>query len=131
MTNACECCGREYTAKRSTSRFCSDLCRMRQRRSGRPPRLRVVESKPERLEVPGSLLGSVMIALEEAKSLESPAGRLAVSLATRLEDPDSTDSGSAVASLSRELRAVLAEALARSSKSASPLDAIRATLRAI
>lgn len=130
MTSTCECCGRDYSAKRATSRFCSDVCRMRAKRGGSAPKLRAVTDLPKRHHA-GSLLGSVMIALEEAKALETPAGRLAVSLATRIDDPESNDSGSAVASLSRELRAVLGEALARSSKSASPLDEIRAGLRVV
>ena len=125
MTRICDCCGREYSAKRATSRFCSDVCRMRMKRSGKAPILRVVEALPERLETPGSLLGATLIALQEAGTLETPGGRLAVSLATRLDDPNSSDSGSAVAALSRELRAVLAELSALKKVELNPLEALR------
>ena len=132
MQRACEACGKSFNAVRASARFCSDACRKRvARHGGAKPQLSVVESMPERPKNAGSLLGAVMIALEEAKTLETPAGRLAVSLASRIEDPVSMDSGSAVAALSRELRAVMAEALARSSKSSSPLDLIREGLRVV
>ena len=131
MDRVCECCGRSYSAKRSTSRFCSDVCRMRSKRAGNAPKLRVVTPAEERPRPDGSLLGSVLVTLSEAKVLDTPAGRLAVSLATRLDDPNSMDSGSAVAALSRELRAVMVEATVRVTKSASPLDSIREGLRVV
>ena len=132
MTRTCEMCGKPFETKRPDAKTCSSTCRVRLSRSGgSAPKLRVVVPMEDRPTRGGSLLGSVVVALEEAKALETPAGRLAVSLATRIDDPESNDSGSAVASLSRELRAVLGEALARSSKSASPLDEIRAGLRVV
>lgn len=130
MTRSCDCCGREYEAKRSTSRYCSDVCRMRIKRGPNSPRLTVVESTEPR--TPGSLLGSVMVELEAAGVLDTGAGRLAVKLATRIDDPNSNDSGSAVAALSRELRAVMAEAVTgRSTGSANPLDRLREGLRVV
>lgn len=126
MTSTCECCGREYVAKRSTSRFCSDVCRMRSKRGGSAPKLRVVKAgdSPTRKH-DSSLLGSVMIELEQMGHLETAGGRIAITLATRLDNPDSTDSGSAVASLTRELRAVLAELASRKVASADPMDELR------
>ena len=132
MRRACEACGTAFDAQRASARFCSDRCRKRVARSGAPrPQLRVVTEPEPRQRPDGSLLGAVLIALEEAQVLDTPGGRLAVSIATRLDDPNSTDSGSAVAALSRELRAVMAEATARSEKSSSPLDRIREGLRVV
>ena len=131
MQRVCDCCGRTYEAKRSTSRYCTDICRMRAKR-GTPMPLHVVERPAEQQPKPdGSLLGSVLVALNEAGTIDAPAGRLAAQLAARLCDPNANDSGSAVAALARELRAVLAEAIPTRAASASPLDAIREGLRVV
>ena len=135
MQMTCQLCGRSFAAKSKRAKFCSDKCRMRNHYVGGSadkPNLRVVESPAdERPRPDGSLLGSVLVTLSEAKALDSPAGRLAVSLATRLDDPNAMDSGSAVAALSRELRAVMAEATARAKSSTSPLALIREGLRVV
>lgn len=121
MQRSCEACGGAYEAKRSSSRFCSDRCRKRAKRSGLnepvPPR------GPEH-EAASAVLPSVVRQLTEAGALDSPAGQLCVTLATRLDTPG-IDTGSAVAAVSRELRAVLADALGTAETAADPIDELR------
>lgn len=66
------------------------------------------------------------IKLESAGELSSPSGQAALVLARSLDDPLSQDSGSSKASMAKELRALLADAL----KDAKPVDDTVDELRA-
>lgn len=111
----CEICGTAYEARRASSRFCSDRCRQRRRRAPGTPRstslppLGLVEAARRELEAVG-LQGSVLAAV-------------ALALAERIESP--TETGSAVASLSREFRAVM-DQLAGRAAVVDPLDELNA-----
>ena len=134
MERTCDACGASYEAKRKTSRYCSDRCRMRQLRSGPAdrPRLRVVTEAPVVIgdvEVDlehATILGAVLAELATARTASTPLARLAISHAKVLDDPYSKDSASARAALSRELRAVLAEIAAVRPAAKNPLELLRA-----
>ena len=119
MQRQCDSCGNPYEAKRATSRYCGSTCRVRASRGALITPIR--EKRPP--TGPAGLVESVRRELEEAERLESYAGQAAVDLATRIEGGG--DTGSAVASLHRELRATMAEALAGARVARSPLERMR------
>ncbi len=108
MKVACAACGGEFEAQRKTAKWCSDRCRKASKRSGRVAD--AAESTPDtppELSYAG-LVASTRRKLEDAGRLDSFHGQLAIQLAARVADADQ----SGIAGLSRELRAVMAEALA-------------------
>lgn len=116
MTRNCDACGIEFEAKRSTAKYCGGTCRQR---GNRRPSGDVDQTPAE-----SGLVASIRLELEQAGRLETSLGQQAVTLAERLGSP--RDTGSAVASLSKELRAVMAEATAGANTAASALDELRA-----
>ena len=116
----CDTCGVLYQPKRSTSRFHSDSCRKRALRGAAPTRLRSVD----RQETPaGGLLSATRAELERAGRVDTALGQAALTLAGRLDE--GRDTGSAMAALSRELRAALEAATRGAAEQASPLDELR------
>lgn len=119
MQRQCDSCGKPYEAKRATSRYCGSTCRVRASRGAVVTPIRE-KRKPTGL---AGLVESVRRELEEADRLESYAGEAALDLASRIQAGG--DTGSAVASLHRELRATMAEALAGARVARSPLERMR------
>lgn len=121
MQRSCDSCGVEYQAKRKASRYCSDTCRKRAQRSpDRSPRRSV---EPRDGGVP-RLVTATRAELEDAGRLDTVLGQQAMALAERIASPHET--GAAVASLSKELRAVMEAALDGVATKADPLDELRA-----
>ncbi len=127
----CDSCGKSYVAKRANSRYCGATCRKRGQRSGsvknagKPKAGKVPESLDQLGEMLGAdFVGSIRAELEAAGRLESSLGQQALLLARKLGTP--MDTGSSSASLSRELRAVMAEALRGVAGVADPLDELGA-----
>lgn len=119
-TRPCDVCGQPYTAKRPSSRYCGDTCRQRARRAG-------ISNEPPTVTlggVDGPVAAATAAALEATGMLDSPIGQSTVALARRMDA--NADTGAGLASLSRELRAALAEALADVTVAADPLDELRA-----
>ena len=111
----CDSCGKPFEGQRSTARYCSGACRKRAQRGAK---VTPIGSKPA--------TGLVAVAtreLEEAGRLETTLGQAALALAVRIAAGN--DTGSAVASLTRELRATLDAALAGARVAASPLEQMR------
>jgi hypothetical protein len=79
-----------------------------------------VEALPER---PAGLVEAIRRELEEAERVDTVLGQQALELAGRIVSPLST--GASVATLSRELRTVMAEATAGAVLAADPLDELR------
>lgn len=96
----CDMCGRPYEAKSARSRFCSDLCRVRRSRGAAPP--------PSAEEPESPLVKATRAELAAAGKECSALGQLALAVAARLATVQTT---AGVASLSRELRAVVAVAV--------------------
>lgn len=127
MKRACTVCGSTYEAQRVTARYCSTRCRTRASRAGTSKKAgdQVVTQLPtsspanQPAQSHGTTYAATLSALETADRAQTPLGRAALILAERL-DNSHRDTGSAVASVSREWRATLADALkgANAAKSA-------------
>ena len=119
MKRPCDSCSRAYEALRPWSRFCGPTCRSRASR--------VAPWAPHVLPPPapggGRLVRAVLAELEEAGRLESALSQTALTLARRIEE--SRDTGSAMASLNRELRVTLEAAVAGARVPASPMTQMR------
>lgn len=118
MQRRCDRCGKSYEAKRPTSKYCSSSCRARQSQSPKP----VADLPTKRT---GTDLHAVTEReLTEAGRLDTVLGRQALELAQRITS--SQETGSAVASLSKEFRAVMEAAMEGVGIAADPLDELRA-----
>jgi hypothetical protein len=128
VERACDLCGSSYEAQRSTSRFCSPSCRVRAHQRG----LDVPSSSadvvatlsPEPQPAVDLVEAATVAALEEVERLETPLGRLAVSLAHRV-DNSQRETGQAVAALARQLAATLEQATAGAKSTADGADELR------
>ena len=119
MERRCDVCGTTYTARRASSRFCSERCKKRAQRapatqrSGKrhraPPNAAVVPLPQP--DVTAGVAESTRRRLDEMGRLDTPLGQAAMALAHRLDDPRG-DTGSAVAAMARQLQATLSAATA-------------------
>lgn len=147
MQRACDSCGGKYEAKTARSRFCGERCRKRAQRTRPDAVVRQLPVKgakrgsrkapkgSEQVAAPaspkpveGPVLVSTRKTLEDAGRLDTPMGQAAMVLAARL-DFCLRDTGSAVASLARELRSTLDAATAGANRVGSPTDRMRDELR--
>jgi len=123
MQRECESCGRSYTGRRTSSRFCGGTCGKRSQRAraaGIPLR---AATSGDREAAPSELEAVTARELEAVGRLESVAGQLALELARRVAS--GYESGAAVASLVKELRATMAAALAGLAPAPDALDELR------
>jgi hypothetical protein len=118
MMRNCDSCGTAYIAQRSTSRFCSSVCRRRNGGAPAPPR-----PPQARSEASAALLAVTRAELQAAGMLKSVLGQAALKLAEALGNPDETAGG--VAALSRELRATMAAVLQCAPAARDPLDELK------
>lgn len=116
MTAKCAGCGKDFEAQRKTARFCGPTCRQRAHRRPDAP------AAPVQVITPAepALVAATRKELEAAGRLETTLGQAALRLAEQMSD--GRDTGSAMAALSKELRAVMAEALADAPKVADSVD---------
>lgn len=121
ITRNCDSCGKPYEAKRASSKFCGDTCRKRAQRDPTP--LPHDDDEPTHGTASSALLDAVRAELIEGERLDTALGAQALEIATRMTSPHET--GSSVASLSRELRAVMGEALRNAKRVADPVDELR------
>lgn len=105
----CAGCERTFEAKTRRAKWCSAACKMRKRRKPGAPEPADRPDQPAAADDPvnDGLVAAVRQQLEAADRLNTVAGQLAVQLAWKLISVDATG----VSGLSKELRAVLAEAL--------------------
>ena len=132
MEATCARCAQTFSTSSRRARFCSAKCRTqatRARAKGEAETL-AVQAKPKRTRkakpeaVPTGTLGAVVSELQAAGRLDSSAGQAAVALARRIDD--GAESSAGLAALTRELRAAMAEALARAEAAGDALDELRA-----
>jgi signal transduction histidine kinase len=125
MDRICDACGAPYEAIRANARFCSDRCRKRTARKPRP--LTEMPSIPaDAAPVEASHLSKIVTEeLIAGGVLDTSPGQAALLLAQRME-LGTTDTGSAVAAMSRELRSLMAEALGKTEVAADPMDELKA-----
>lgn len=127
MQRSCDVCGKVYEARRVTSKYCGSACRTRVSRanaaagSAADPGAAV----PATRDVEGvDVVAAVRLRLQAAGRVADVAGQQALLLAHRLMTA-TVDTGSSLASVSKELRAVMAEALEGAAAS-DPIDELRA-----
>lgn len=127
MRVRCSACSKPFEAQRSTARFCGATCRKRGNRDASA----TVEQAPASLTpvapIPAKEPQLVTVTrreLEAAGKLDSVIGQQAMRLAEKL--CSGFDTGSATAAVSKEFRAVMAEALADVAKKADDLDELAA-----
>jgi hypothetical protein len=120
MNRACDICGTTYTAKRVSSRYCSERCKKRAQRGTQPGKPSVQpenRQQPAMVALPqpepalsGELTSSTEQTLRDAARLDTWQGRAALAIAQRIEAAG-VDSGSSYAALHRELRSAMETAL--------------------
>ena len=119
LERECDECATRYVAQTKRSRFCSAACRVKANRrpvtqgmnEGEPP-----VAAPER----GGLVSQVAADLQKVGVLDTIPGRAALALAYRIESPMET--GSAAASMTRELSRLVDEAKALTPKQQDGID---------
>ena len=119
IRRACDRCGRSYEAKSKLSKFCSARCRMAASRAGGS----VVPIRPKSDDHEGPNAAAYRAKLEELGCVDSAQGVHLLTLARRLDASD-RETGNSTASLSREMRAVMAEIRA-AVRPASAIDGLR------
>lgn len=127
MKRDCEACGRQYSAKTCRSRYCADVeCKRRRERArkrgvggGKVTDLPVGENQE-----PPSVYAVTLAQLERLARVDSAAGQNVLVLAKRL-DTSSDDTGSAVAALSKQHLAALAEAVKDAQVEADSIEQLR------
>lgn len=128
MRKECAECGDSFEARRPNATYCGPRCRKRAQRAGRTDqkaRTVPVAPLPDQPEEDGPVTAATRRELAAAGREESALGQGALAAARRIDTPTS-DSGSAVASLIREHRAALAEALDGAKPAMDDLDELRA-----
>lgn len=123
MEATCAACGRSFEAKRSTAKFCGVTCRSRVHRAGTAGTVVALPSPAQPRAQSSGLVGAIERELEAADRLDTVLGQQAVELAGRIVSPAS--SGASVATLSKELRAVMAAAMEGVEVAADPLDELQ------
>lgn len=106
----CVVCTRPFQALRSSAKYCDATCRQRAKRAGGVASVAALPERPPGDAEP-DLVAATRRELVRAKREDSVLGQQALALALRLST-GAADTGSAVASLSKELRAVMGEAMA-------------------
>jgi hypothetical protein len=120
VTRDCAVCGASFEAKRPQAKFCSATCRKRSSR-GAGPTAASPSSAPPADGAPIGVVAATAAELSAADRLNTSLGQAALRLAVRLET-STTDTGAGLASLSKELRAVMAQALATAEPVDDPVD---------
>jgi len=124
MQRNCASCGVLYEAKRPNSKYHNDTCR---KRGQRAPKVEM--SLPELLVGLGSapreqpLAAAASRELEAAGRLDTYLGQAALELARRISSPMET--GASIASLVKQLRETMADALKGAATADDALDELR------
>lgn len=121
----CVVCGGSMEGRRPDAKTCGDKCKKRRQRGNVVALGSTGGVTPPTGTQPGhgALVEAVERELTAAGRLESSLGQAARALAARIEQ--GVDTGSAVASLTKELRATLAEATKNAAVDESALDRVR------
>lgn len=108
-------CGTTFQARSAKARYCSDRCRKRKGKADA-----VVVEIPEAKRSGGmSVEVATESALVAAGRLDTPLGQTCMVLARRLDSP-ALDTGSAVASVAKQLEAMLASATKGATAATAP-----------
>ena len=126
MQKLCTVCSSAYEAQRPQAKYCGDTCRKRASRAG------LSKAKPAASAAAKSvaasrgsgLVAAVRAALESADRVNTIAGQHALELAGRIVNAPGMNTG--VAALSKQLQAVVAEALANAREAGDAVDELEA-----
>jgi hypothetical protein len=128
MQRPCDVCGESYEAKRATSKYCSDRCKMRKARGA----VTAAEAESIPTLVPdhteGPVTESALVTLRAAERVDSPLGQAALALARRVDL--NRDTGAGLAALVKQFEATLGAATANVKSEQSALDKRRDELAA-
>ena len=141
MTRRCAWCGRDFQAKRSHAKTCSEVCRGRMNTRKRRLAAQGVTGDRKPASAPGreqegqvepisdGVLQMVTETLQQAGRYDTPHGQIAAVLASRLDSPG-LETGSGITALSRELERILEKALAGTHTETDELDELEKRRRA-
>jgi hypothetical protein len=129
---SCAECRKLFEAKTRSATFCSVKCRQAASRRDREARAEgeiapvTPFPTPETPDSPPEtgLVATTRRKLEEAEAVDTVEGQIALRLAQKLAQPG--DTGSAMASLARQLSTAMAEALAAGTKKTDVVDELGA-----
>lgn len=124
MRLRCSVCSETFEAKRSSAKYCGGTCRNRAMRGSPVPQIVTDEEARADSERVHALVARTTRELDEAGVLDSVMGQMALRLAEKLAG--NNDTGSAMASLSKEFRAVMQQALGDGTKKSDSLDELAA-----
>lgn len=99
-------CEVDFVPQRSTARYHSTTCRSRAARSRKAAEDNAAEEAKTDTPAEHELVRTVRLELEKADGTMTIAGQLALQVARRIANPDTTG----ISTLSKELRALVAEA---------------------
>lgn len=124
----CDSCGKEYQPERKTSKYCGPTCRVRASRgavvrpigSARSSKSKTVVVSDQQLSDASSVTEMMKIDLRKADRLNTVLGQAALTLSLRIDS--GRDTGSALASLTKEMRATYELAMRGTQSDDSPLD---------
>ena len=134
MQRPCDVCGQSYEAKRSTSKYCSDRCRVAASRGAVTkhvdsiPETPVVTVLPDSSEAKGPVEAAALGHLRAVERDATTLGQAALALARRVDV--GRDTGAGLASLVKQLEATMRAATADVRSEASPVDKMRDDLAA-
>lgn len=124
MKRSCAVCGKSYEAQRSTKKYCGGTCRTAASRAGgAAPRAVRVASVPGVASV--GLVSAALRELTDADRLDTTFGQAALELARRIASEEFVQSGASVASMVKQLRETMADALKGAAVVADGLDELR------
>lgn len=118
MERSCDSCAATYDAKRPTSRFCSPKCRTR---SARGQVVSITPAAP--IDPSAGVTAATRSALATVDRESTLLGQSALALAARIDSQ--SDTGSALASLVKQLQATFEAATVNTATVVSALDELR------
>jgi hypothetical protein len=120
----CAVCPTVFEAKRPTAKYCSPACRVRAHRAGVSVQARPAPARRRLQEAPAGVEAATAAELATAGRTATASGQSALALARRIDA--GVDTGASIASMVRELRAALADALRDAAVAVDPLDELKA-----
>lgn len=109
MQRTCAHCGKSFTAKRPTAKYCSSSCRGKATHARQQGKVVDLAARQAEEQPTGGLVAITEERLRDADLLDTPGGQQVLLVARRMT---TAVSDAAVAGLSKEYRTLLAEVLA-------------------
>jgi len=122
MTRICKGCDTDISDRHPSAKTCSNTCRVRissQRRNSEP-----ANTEPANTEEKLQLVEHTQATLVKSGLLLTPEGQLLMHLANKLAKSSTKETGSSMASLSKEYSRVLADIKSRDIAGADPIDVL-------